>query len=93
MNTFDPPSFALISSCLGIGRLLDIIALLIFLESSVTLREPLGFGTMTALDIQGAASPDGMFFYHVISNNLIYSFAYSPSEVVYGLVWVVLPQV
>ena len=37
-NIFDPESCALMSSCLGMGRLLDIVALFKFLASKVNLE-------------------------------------------------------
>ena len=52
-------NFVFISSCLGIGRLNELMALLIFLESQVILSEPSGFGEATTFDIHEAGSDIG----------------------------------
>ena len=52
-------SFALMSSCLGIGRFVDWIALIMLLVSSITLSNPSVFGVTTVFDIHDAGLSEG----------------------------------
>ena len=53
-NHLHPVSFALMSSCCGVGWLVDIMALLTLQALSVILIEPSVFGAITAFETHGA---------------------------------------